>query len=249
MLLFSDSLHDSSGLAGFGSMQIYMPSRKVHLFIDFHGKAPAATTPDMWEKLIESETRDGFGFVLKGNVNDLGYQSVTVPGTLKAMHEAHKEFGTWKWADVVQFAVDHAAKGFVVRPHVAMWWRTNDSSGRVNVPDRLSFSETGKNVYFKPGTTKYTAENLLNVGDRLVNPDMHKTLFAVQQDPESFYSGALAEKIAADFKAHGGLLSLEDLKNYKTTRHDKPMWIDYRGWRISTNWPPGGGFSRDEAAG
>lgn len=230
------------GLAGFGSMQIYSPAKKVHLFIDFHGRAPGQTAPEMWEKLIESETRDGFGFVLAGNVNDLGYQSVTVPGTLKAMYEAQKEFGEWAWKDVIQFAVDHAAKGFVVRPHVASWWRLEDNSGRVSVPQRLAFSESGKRIYFRPGSTTFDAASLLRIGDRLKNPDMHKTLLEVQQDPESFYSGSIAEKIAADFASHGGLLSLDDLKNYKTTRHEAPMWIEYRGWRISTNWPPGGGI-------
>ena len=60
------------GIAGFGSMHLYLPGRGVHGLIDFHGKAPAATRPDMWEHLIEGETRDGFGFILKGRVNDLG---------------------------------------------------------------------------------------------------------------------------------------------------------------------------------
>ncbi|KAI9000135.1 putative gamma-glutamyltranspeptidase [Hyaloraphidium curvatum] len=230
------------GLAGFGSMQIYLPARKLHLFIDFHGKAPKATRPDQWQDLIESETRDGFGFVLKGNVNDLGYQSVTVPGTLKAMHEAQKEFGVLPWADVVQFAVDHAASGFIVRPHVNGWWQTDDGSGRVAVTERLAFSKTGKRVYFREGATKFDASELLRVGDRLKNPDLHTTMLAIQKDPDSFYTGALAERIAADFAANGGLLSIDDLRGYKTTRRDAPMWIDYRGWRISTNWPPGGGI-------
>jgi gamma-glutamyltranspeptidase/glutathione hydrolase len=58
-----------TGLAGFGSGQIYLPGKAVHEFIDFHGKTPAAARPDMWADLIEGETRDGFGFVLKGRVN------------------------------------------------------------------------------------------------------------------------------------------------------------------------------------
>lgn len=41
------------GIAGFGSMQIFMPEKDIHSFIDFHGKAPKATKPDMWEHLIE----------------------------------------------------------------------------------------------------------------------------------------------------------------------------------------------------
>ena len=51
----------------------------MHTCIDFHGRAPAAARPDMWADLVEGETRDGFGFILKGRVNDVGYQSIAVP--------------------------------------------------------------------------------------------------------------------------------------------------------------------------
>ncbi|MED5338775.1 MAG: gamma-glutamyltransferase, partial [Pseudomonadota bacterium] len=77
------------GIAGFGSMHLYLPGSDIHGFIDFHGRAPQAATPDMWADLIEGETRDGFGFILKDRVNDLGYQSITAPGSLKAYAEAH----------------------------------------------------------------------------------------------------------------------------------------------------------------
>ena len=40
------------GIAGFGSMHLYLPDRGVHRFIDFHGRAPLATRPDMWLSLI-----------------------------------------------------------------------------------------------------------------------------------------------------------------------------------------------------
>ena len=52
------------GLAGFGTMQIYLPQKKFHGCIDFHACAPAACTPDMWEEDIEGETWDGFGAFL-----------------------------------------------------------------------------------------------------------------------------------------------------------------------------------------
>ena len=42
-----------TGIAGFGSGQIYLPAKGVHEFIDFHGKTPAAARPDMWSHLIE----------------------------------------------------------------------------------------------------------------------------------------------------------------------------------------------------
>ena len=105
------------GVAGFGSAQIYMPSRGEHVCIDFHGKTPLAATSTMWAELLEGETRDGFGFILDGNVNDVGYQSITTPGSLKAYWEAVDRFGAWDWKDVVQPAIAHAEAGVTIRPN------------------------------------------------------------------------------------------------------------------------------------
>ena len=49
------------GIAGFGNCQIKIPEKGIHTCIDFHGKTPLAATPEMWESLIESETRAGTG--------------------------------------------------------------------------------------------------------------------------------------------------------------------------------------------
>ena len=100
--------------------------------------------------MLKARPETGFGFVVRGNVNDLGYQSVTAPGSLKAYHEAVTEFGTFDWSDVCAPAVAEAKAGFVVRPHVHYWWTQGSSYGRVDVPDRLSFSATGKAAYFNP---------------------------------------------------------------------------------------------------
>ena len=64
------------GIGGFGSMQLFIPKLKVHECIDFHGKAPETATPDMWSDRIEGEARDGFGFILKDHINDIGYLSL-----------------------------------------------------------------------------------------------------------------------------------------------------------------------------
>ncbi len=90
------------GIGGFGSMQLFMPKLKVHECIDFHGKAPETATPDMWADRIEGETRDGFGFILKDRVNDIGYQSITAPGSLKAYYEAHCDYGVLDWKTILQ---------------------------------------------------------------------------------------------------------------------------------------------------
>lgn len=224
------------GIAGFGSCQVYLPGDSVHTCIDFHGQTPSAARPDMWQHLIEAETRDGFGFVLKGNVNDLGYQAVTVPGSLRAWHEAITEFGTMDWADICAPAIEQAESGFIIRPHVYYWWTSGSNFGRVPVTDRLSFSSTGRNIYFR------SCGSVKRVGDCVYNPDLGKTLKKIaRHGPDVFYQGEIAERIAEDFEKNGGLLSYDDLKNHRTNRVS-PLAFQYRGLDFTTNQPPGGGI-------
>ena len=224
-----------TGIAGFGSCQIYLPARGIHELIDFHGKTPAAARPDMWTDLIEGETRDGFGFVLKGRVNDLGYQSITVPGSLKAFHEAQTAYGVLPWAQVVQPAIDWAERGWLVKPHVGYWWAIEEQLGRVANPERLRFSRSGRALYCRPdGSPK-------RVGDTVRNPELAETLRAIAKGgADVFYRGELAERIADDMRRHGGLLSYEDLAGYRTS-HRPPLWGTFRDWRLATNQPPAAG--------
>ena len=224
------------GIAGFGSCQIYSPKLGVHTCVDFHGKTPLAATPDMWLDRLETETRDGFGFVLRDNVNDLGYQAVTTPGSLLAYFEMASEFGTWDWADICAPAVRQAESGFAIRPHVHFWHTHGADFGRVDVLDRLRFSKTGQDIYFRPdGSVK-------KIGDHIHNPDLARTLSRIARDgAELFYKGDIAEQIEDDMKRHGGLITRTDLADYKTTRID-PLRGTYRNFDIATNHPPGGGI-------
>src|SRR5262245_4297419 len=224
-----------TGIAGFGSLHLYLPGRGVHTIIDFHGRAPAATRPDMWADRIEGEARDGFGFVLRGRVNDVGYQSITVPGSLKAYWEEQTEFGALPWADVVRPAITLAEDGFAVRPHMHDFWTEPAAMGRAGTLERLRFTAPGRRIYFAPDG------ELVRPGETLRNPDMARTLRRIAEGgADVFYTGDIAEEIAADMARHGGLLAGDDLRGYKTTRTD-PLWSEYRGLRVATNRPPGGG--------
>ena len=224
------------GIAGFGCAHLYLPKIGVHECIDFHGNTPLAAKPEMWANLITGETRDGFGFILKGLVNDLGYQAITTPGSLKAYHAAVEDYGTWDWADICQPAISQAQKGFVVRPHVHFWWTQGAAFGRAEVSDRLKFSATGREIYFRADGT------LKRVGDLITNPDLAKTLERIAKGGSAvFYEGEIAEEIDSDMRANGGLLRKEDLAKYTLVRGD-PIWTNYRDYRIASNSPPGGGI-------
>jgi gamma-glutamyltranspeptidase/glutathione hydrolase len=224
------------GVAGFGSMAIYLPERNHHGYIDFHSPAPSAARPDMWEALIESETRDGYGFVLKGRVNDIGYRSVCVPASLKAYHEAQTEFGALSWEQVVQPAIAWAERGWFVRPHVHWFWTQEDQMGRAPNPERLRFSASGRRMFCRAdGSPK-------RVGDRVHNPDLANTLRLVaRHGVDIFYKGEIAARIAEDMRRNGGLVSRDDLAGYRPVRSE-PLWGTFRDFAISSNQPPGGGL-------
>ncbi|HYB41713.1 MAG TPA: gamma-glutamyltransferase [Candidatus Methylomirabilis sp.] len=222
------------GIAGFGSCGIAMASG-FHGYIDFHAPAPLAVRPDMWSDLIESEARDGYGFVLRGRVNDIGYQSICVPASLRAYRDAHREHGRLPWEQIVEPAIHWAETGWTVRPHVAYWWSDDGQMGRASGPERLAFTPASRALYCRDdGTPK-------RVGERVVNRDLGQVLRLVAKQGDGvFYEGEIAHAIAEDMRRHGGLITLEDLQRWRTARN-APLWGSYRGYRVSTNQPPGGG--------
>ena len=225
------------GVAGFGSMQLYLPDQGVHEIVDFHGRVPAAATPDMWQDRIVGETDDGFGFVLEGAVNDLGYQSITTPGTLEALGKVHERHASLSWQDVIAPAIRIAREGFVVTPGVHGYWtRSADNvPGRVKVSERLAFSEYGRRIYCDERGEP------LSVGQTVENPDLADTYGQVAAGgTDVFYRGDIADRIDADMRAKGGLLRKQDLTACRADT-TAPLWGRYRGLDVATNRPPGGG--------
>jgi gamma-glutamyltranspeptidase/glutathione hydrolase len=224
------------GIAGFGSMHLYLPSEGVHTLIDFHGRAPKAVTPHMWQDLIVRECDDGFGFVLKGEVNEIGYQSMTTPMTIKAFDEAVKRFGTRTLADLLQPAIAYAEDGFQVRPNVAQFWSRRAENGRIARRRGLTEYPATAKIYTKGDGRLY------EVGEVLRNPDMARTYRRIAEvGAEDVYSGDIAQAIVADMAANGGLITFDDLADCATVSAD-PLSTTYRGHRVATNPLPGGGL-------
>jgi gamma-glutamyltranspeptidase/glutathione hydrolase len=233
------------GIAGFGSMAVYQPGGAqgggaqgggVHEYLDFHAPSPSAVTPTMWESILVGEARDGFGFILEGRVNDLGYGAAAVPASLGAYAEAHRSWGRLPWGDLLETAIRYASDGWVVSPGVVAFWNGEvDDMGRAPHPERLAYSATGRAIYCRPdGTPK-------QIGDRVQNPGLAATLTRIADvGADDFYRGEIAARIAADMAAHGGLVSAHDLEQYRPIR-SAPLEFDYRGLRVTTNRPPGGG--------
>jgi gamma-glutamyltranspeptidase/glutathione hydrolase len=223
------------GIAGFGTAAVYLPGSNVHEYFDFHATAPGNARPDMWADLLEGEARDGFGFFIKDRLNDIGYQSVATPGTLRGLEAMHAAHGRLPWAEVVAPAVDWARHGYFVRPGMYAFWNDDATLGRASNRERLAFSASGRTLYCKAdGSPK-------SVGTPIVNPDMANVLERIGRvGADDFYRGEIAAAIVEDMQRHDGLISKADLDDYQVVRQ-KPLFGRYRDRVVATNQPPGGG--------
>ena len=224
------------GIAGFGSMHLYLAAENQHQLVDFHGRAPLAARPDMWEQLVVRETEDGFGFILSGRENECGYTAATTPMTLRALDTALQRFGTRSLGDLLQPAIEYASDGFLVRPHVYAFWNLPPIAGRMAYVDLMTHCAATRKIYCD------ASGSLHKVGHKLVNKDLARTYQRLQQHgADDFYHGSIANEIAADMRAHGGLIAAQDLSRVSLTDAE-PLWCDYRDYRLATNQPPGGGI-------
>jgi gamma-glutamyltranspeptidase/glutathione hydrolase len=225
------------GIGGFGSMQVFMPKRGEHRILEFYARASLSATSEMWADRLVGQSRDGFAFLLKDNASEVGYQAVCTPGSVAGYAEALSRWGTLDWADAMAPAIALARRGVMVRPHMHWFWSQDQGgSGQANTADKLRLTRTGRDIYFHPDGS------LKRPGDMLHNPDMTRSLERLARGgPEEFYRGEMAEEMAADFAAQGGLLSKRDLAAY-TLSETYPVWGSYRGHRIATSAPPASGM-------
>ena len=225
-----------SGLGGFGVLHLHDPRTGTQLVLDGQGGCPQACTEAMWADRVMGETRDGFGFILRGFVNECGHAAVTVPGILAVLSQAHAGFGHRPWASLFDPAVALAEEGWLVRPHNhTVFTQDERQYGRMDYGEKLGVSEDGRRIYLRPDGA------YPRIGQIIRNPDLAATLREVAQDgADALYRGALARRIVADMERHGGLLAAADLEGFAPERQE-PLRVSYRGYDVATNRPPGGG--------
>jgi gamma-glutamyltranspeptidase/glutathione hydrolase len=223
------------GIGGYGVMQVYDPARGAHESITFLAQAPGAVSEGMWQDLLEYETRDGFGFVLKGKVNEVGHKSVAVPGSVRGFHYAQRKFGKLAWKDVLAPAIRLAEQGYRVQNFEFTYRMADDSLGRVPTNDKLRFTPDAARLFYEADGTQRRPGSLVK------NPDLARTLTEIaEKGPDAFYTGRIAQAIAEDFRKNDGFLGAGDLANYRV-EVEEPIWGEYRGHRVAVTPPPNSG--------
>ena len=209
---------DAGNLGGGGFMIVRTPSGEVTTY-DYRETAPLKSTRTMYL---------GADGTIDRRLTAAGYLAPGVPGTVRGLELAHKRFGKLPWKQVVAPAVALAEGGFPLSPSLAGSLNRELQANMARFPASVA-------AYGKPDGGPWAA------GDRLVLPDLAKTLRAIADDgANAFYTGWIADRIAEDMEANGGLISKADLASYKA-KERAPVRGTYRGYEIVSIPPPSSG--------
>ncbi|HVF68271.1 MAG TPA: gamma-glutamyltransferase [Pyrinomonadaceae bacterium] len=210
----------AGNLGGGGFMMIRLRDGRATA-IDYREMAPAAAHRDVYldEK---GNLKEGEGS------STLGYRASGVPGTVAGMELALRKYGSGRltWSQLIEPARRLAFEGYKLPYGLARSLRSN--------ADKLGLYPESKKVYLKGG-------GFFKEGEVWRQPELAATFARLQRvGPREFYEGRTAQLIAADMRAHGGLITTQDMKNY-VAKEREPLRSTYRGFEVVSMPPPSSG--------
>jgi gamma-glutamyltranspeptidase/glutathione hydrolase len=210
---------ESSGIGG-GAFLMYYDGRQVTAF-DGRETAPAAAT----DKLFQGPDGKAIGFFDAV----VGGRSVGVPGVLRMLEMAHKQYGRLPWESLFAPAVQLAEQGFPVSPRLFALLKTDQHLKKD--PSAAAY------FYDKDG-------NPHPVGYVLKNPELAHVLREIAKGgADAFYKGPIARDIEAKVQRHPtnpGTLTATDIAGYQAKMRE-PVCTDYKAWLVCGMPPPSSG--------
>jgi len=208
----------SGNIGGGGFMLISSEKKNEVVAIDYREKAPSKATVDMF--LDKEGNADS-------QVSRYSHLAAGVPGTVAGLAMALEQYGTISLEEAMAPAVKLAEEGFIVTPRF--------SDGLKKKEKMLKKWESSMKIFYKADGTYYEP------GDLFVQKDLAATLKRISENGiKEFYEGRTAELLVAEMAKHGGLISMEDMKNY-SPGFRTPVHGNYRGYDIYSMSPPSSG--------
>lgn len=206
----------AGNIGGGGFMVAHLKNGK-DFSLDYRETAPAAAFKDMY--------LDAAGNAVTA-MSQWGYKACGVPGTVAGLFAA-LPYAKFKMPVLMAPAIQLAEKGFVI---------TKEEAASLNSA-RKDFMDLNKEPI------AFVKKELWKAGDTLIQPQLAATLTRISKlGASGFYEGATALMIQNGLQKNGGIISLDDLKNYKAKFRD-PIRFNYRGYQIiSMPLPSSGGI-------
>jgi gamma-glutamyltranspeptidase/glutathione hydrolase len=208
--------HPTAGNIGGGGFIVYRPAAGEPDAYDFREMAPGKASPEMF-------LRNGR---YDQELHHFSHLSVGVPGTVAGLHLAWQERGRLPWKRLIEPAIRLARDGFEVSQGL--------SDSLKGILPRMQKYPASVAQFSKHGVP-------YEPGELLCQPDLARTLERIaNQGTKGFYEGETAELIEKEMAANGGLITQDDLRNYRAHRRT-PLRGSYRGFDIISVPPPSSG--------
>ncbi len=209
-------VYPNAGNLGGGGFMVARLANGETLSLDYRETAPAAAHRDMY--------LDADGKVVEGK-SIYGHLSSGVPGTVAGLFESAR-YAKLPFKKLIQPAIDLAENGFAIT--------AREARSLNNIQDELNQYNTQPSVFQKKNSWKE--------GDTLVQKDLANTLKRIRDEGhKGFYEGTTARLVVEEMKRGQGIMTLEDLKNYRA-KWRTPTTFNYKGYTvISMPMPSSGG--------
>ena len=208
----------SGNIGGGGFMLISSEQKDEVVAIDYREKAPGRATVDMF--LDKDGNADS-------TLSRFSHLAAGVPGTVAGLVMALEKYGTISLKEAMAPAIKLAEEGFIVTPRF--------SNGLKKREKRLKKWVSSKKIFYKADGSYYEP------GDLFIQKDLAATLSRISQKGiKEFYEGRTAELLVAEMAKHGGLITIDDMKNY-SPGFRTPVHGNYRGYDIYSMSPPSSG--------
>ena len=215
------TLPRAGNLGGGGFMLIYLKERDEIFYIDYRSKSPRNSSI---EKLLGTKQIPDRNSKLWERV-DYTYLASAVPGTVYGLLEAHKNFGRLELQEIMKPVIEQAENGVTV---------TSDLNYVIEVTPQLRADKESYSIFFDN-------DEPLKEFSVIKRPDLANTFKEISKNGvKGFYEGVIADKIVSAMEKNNGLITHEDLKNYKSFFR-MPIAINYKGHKVYTAAPPSGG--------
>jgi len=213
-----------SGVGGGGAMVLYRAREDKYEVIDYGMRAPDSLRAEDYPLTGHGAASDIFPWPrVKDDRNLHGPGSVAVPGVVAGMEEAHRRHAKTPWQDLLAPSIKLAGEGLLVD-----WWTTLMVASSAADLRRYPASAEAYLVDGLPPNAQWGIRSQV----RLPQDRLKAMLsYLAAQGPRDFYQGDLARSIAADIKATGGALSVEDLAAFRAHLRE-PLVIPYRGGNV-----------------
>ncbi|QBF84978.1 gamma-glutamyltransferase [Shewanella maritima] len=212
------TLPRAGNLGGGGFMLVHLAKENKTVAIDYREVAPNKAHRDMF--LNEQGDAD------KKLSREHGL-AIGVPGTVMGMSLALEKYGTMELEQVIAPAISLAKNGISVTSDLA--------TSLAGLKRRISQWPSSKAIFYRPDGSNF------DIGDVLKQPDLaHSLSLIAKHGNKGFYQGETAEKIVAAVQQAGGIMTLQDMKNYSVVERE-PVSGEYRGYKVVSMPPPSSG--------